>query len=279
MVFAKFLLELRLPAPGCVLPPIVGKKLLRNPVFPDRPPVCLEHVLGALTPVHSQPCNEPGVVIDEPDDIGVFAQEFEDRDVALPELIRLAVLEPAVLGMLFPALLLRRRRQPFCLHVSLNCRGARPHEEEPPQYLRYPPRPMRRIGLLQLPDLLDYCRGEPLLRTPWLLVVQTGIPVLPILPCPVLHGRIGDPQLLRHQPYRDPFLDVKLYGLAPYHVPVSCMPHCPLAARPRSPPRGRGGGTSYCLLLLTHGFTPCHALTASGVLPSFTHSSFSLSGR
>ena len=114
VVLEKFLLELRLPAPGRILPSIVGEKLFWNSVFAGRPSICLDHALRTLAPVHAQASNEPGVVIDEPDDVGVFAKDLEDCDVALPELIRFAVLESAIFKRLLPALLLVARHVVPC---------------------------------------------------------------------------------------------------------------------------------------------------------------------
>lgn len=155
MILGQFLLELRLSAPGGVLPPVVGKKLRRNPVFPGRAPVNFQHVLRALATVQPDPGDIPGVIIDKPDDIGQFVVEGENRDVALPERIRLGVFVPPVFELLHPPLLLRRRDEPVRFRVLAHGAGAGLHEEQPPEHVGYLPRPVRRFRRLQFDDLRD----------------------------------------------------------------------------------------------------------------------------
>ena len=155
VILGQFLLELRLSAPGGVLPPVVGKKLRRNPVFPGRAPVHFQHVLRALATVQPDPGDIPGMIINKPDDVGRFVVECEDRDVALPERVRLGVFVPPVFERLHAPLLLRRRDEPVRFRVFPDGAGAGPHEEQSPKHLRYLPRPVRQLGSLQFNDLRD----------------------------------------------------------------------------------------------------------------------------
>jgi hypothetical protein len=153
VILGQFLLELRLSAPRGVLPPVVGKKLRRNPVFPGRAPVHFQHILRALATVQPDPGDIPGVIIDKPDDVGQFVVEREGRDVALPERIRLGVFVPPVFQRLYTPLLLRRRDEPVRFGVLPDRAGAGPHEEQPPEHVGYLPCSVRRLRRLQFDDL------------------------------------------------------------------------------------------------------------------------------
>ena len=260
------------------MPPVVGQKFCRNPVLAGCAPVHFQHVFSALAPIQPDPGDIPGVVVYEPDDVGWFIVDYEDRDVALPERIWLGVFVPPVFERLYTPLLLQRRDEPVRFRVLPNCTGAGLHEEQPPEYVRYLSCSMRRLCRLQFNDLRNNSLRQSTLLRSGPPVQKARLAFSTVLPSPSGNRAFGDADLLGDNRRRYPFLCCQLYGLAPYRHWMPNMPPVYLLG-PRSPPGGRGGAPPYCLLLLTHGFTPCHALTALGVLPSFTHSSFSLSGR
>jgi len=170
MVLGQFFLELRLAPPARVLPPIVRQHLLRYAILARRPPVALHHVLGVLAPVNSQARNEPGVIVDEPDQVGILASELVNRDVALPELIRTGVFEPAISQRLHPPLFLAGRDQSLRPAVPAHRPRAGLHEKHAPQNLRDPPRTAAGVFLLQIPDLRgDRSRQPPLPPPPRLV--------------------------------------------------------------------------------------------------------------
>lgn len=279
VISRQHLLELRLSAPVGVLPSVVGKKFRRHPVFPGCPPVHFQHVFSALAAIQPDPGDIPGMIIYKPDDKGWFVVEGEDRDVALPERIRFGVFVSTVFERLYTPFLLRRRDEPVRFGVFPDGGGAGPHEEQPPEHVGYLPRTMRRLRRLQFNNLRDNGLRQPAL--PWCRcpVLKSRLAIVTVISNPPLHRTVVDPEFPCDNGWRYSFLSRQLYGLAPYSHRVSFLPRIHLPT-PRLPPGGQGGDPPCCLrLLLTHGFTPCHALTASGVLPSFIHSSFSLTGR
>lgn len=200
-------LELRLAPPARVLPPVVRQQLPRHAILARRPPVGLHHVLGILAPVNSQARNEPGVIVDEPDQVGILAGDLADCDVALPELIRTGVFEPAVGQRLHPPLFLAGRDQSLRPAVPAHRPRAGLHEKHAPQNLRDPPRAATGVFLLQIPDLCGDRSRQPPLPPPPRLIAQSRFAMLLVLPRPRL-DRLGRyPNFLCHQLARDTFFD------------------------------------------------------------------------
>jgi hypothetical protein len=237
----EFLLELRHPAPAGVLPAVVRQHLLRRPERARRLTVHLHHVLARLAAVHTQPGDVARVVVDEPDDVGHLAQDREVGDVRLPHLVGRRGLEAPW------------RRLRFLPHPGFRCPDPRHLQvlahrfrtgleaEHPAEDLRDPLATVLRILSLQLDDLRLDRRGHP---GPVALAVaglQPGFPVLLIPLGPFPYGRGVDPQLLRHHPRRDPFLDEQLHRTAFEFEWVSPSHGCGSGTLPgpRSPPRGR----------------------------------------
>jgi hypothetical protein len=101
MVTGQRVLEARLPVPRHILPAIVGQHLLGFTVFTRRPTVHLQHILRGLAPEESQAHDVPGVVINEPDQVGILMIDLKAEDVALPHLVRRGTLkEPRLLRIL-----------------------------------------------------------------------------------------------------------------------------------------------------------------------------------
>ena len=91
----QFLLKGCLAAPVGVLPPVVRQHLLRRPVGTDPAAIHFQHVVRRLAPEHFQGRDVTGMVINKPDEVGVFAPELEGEDIALPHLVGRAALEKA----------------------------------------------------------------------------------------------------------------------------------------------------------------------------------------
>jgi hypothetical protein len=200
VVFGQFLLELGLPAPIGVLPPVVGQQFLRNPVGSDGPPIGLDDVFRALAPIEPQSCYEPRIVIDEPDDIDGLVLQSEHRDVALPELIGLAVFEAPVGQRLRLVLaLFGRRFQALGLDVRPHRGRTRPHAEQPPQHLRDPPGAPQRVLDLQFRDLFDHGSGQAALARACLLILQTSRAARLVKTNPSAYRTVGGAYFLRHQ--------------------------------------------------------------------------------
>jgi len=91
------LLELGLeatdPAPGGVLPAVVGEQLLGRLKLADRYPVHFDDRRRRGTAEEIRAHDEAGVVIQEGDEVGVPAAEPEGEDVRLPHLIGRGPLE------------------------------------------------------------------------------------------------------------------------------------------------------------------------------------------
>jgi hypothetical protein len=101
MVTGQRVLKARFPVPRHILPAIVGQHLLGLTVFTRRPTVHLQHIFRGLAPEESQAHDVPGVVVNEPDQVGVLMIELEAEDIALPHLVRRGTLkEPRFLRIL-----------------------------------------------------------------------------------------------------------------------------------------------------------------------------------
>ena len=81
------------PAPGGVLTPIVGQHLLGRLILAHRHPVDFDDGLGGGAAEQIGPHHEPGVIVQETDQISVTASQPEGEDVALPHLIGRGPLE------------------------------------------------------------------------------------------------------------------------------------------------------------------------------------------
>lgn len=160
MIPLEFLLELGGATPTGVLPPVVRKHLLGRPVRRCRLAVDLHHIGAGLAAVHSQSGDVPRIIIDEPDDVRRLAQDGEVRDVTLPHLVGRRALEPPGRRLRFLAGLRFGGRQSRLLQVLAHRLRTGLETEEPPQHLRDPPRPMFRLRLLEIRDLLMHRRRK-----------------------------------------------------------------------------------------------------------------------
>ena len=126
-VALQFLLELGLAMPTSILPPVVRQHLPGHPMGAHAPPEHLQHILGRLAPEDFQGRYVPGMIVDEPDQVGIparskpfgwadrFPSKFEGKDVALPHLVGCGALEKARLRWVARRLFLRRRNELFAV--------------------------------------------------------------------------------------------------------------------------------------------------------------------
>jgi hypothetical protein len=97
-VLLEFRFKPRLPAPVGVLPAIVRQHLLGQAILAHRPPIYFQHMLGRLTAIKTQPHQIAGVIVHEPNQVGVLTTEANRANVALPHLIGRRPLEEPRLG-------------------------------------------------------------------------------------------------------------------------------------------------------------------------------------
>ena len=141
-------LELRLPAPGRVLPPLVGEHLLRWTVLLQPPGQRLQHELRSLMVRQHVRHDEARVVIHERDQVDPLVPPEQKReDVRLPELVRGSPLE-APRRMLpcfhrrYPVL-----DQPFLVQDAAHPGLAHPESLEAAKLVPDAPRTMARLLL------------------------------------------------------------------------------------------------------------------------------------
>ena len=205
-VALQHLLEMRLAAPVRVLPAIVRQHLLGYPVFPRRTPVYLHHVLRRLRTVESQSHHVPGIIVNEPDQVGHLSAQMKRKNVALPHLVRRAALEKTRLRGITLRLLLCHRHHLFGVQRPPYRTRARRQEKHPPQQLRDPLHPKLGIRPLDLNDLRLDRRQCPGLFALQLRMAQPYFALRTVAPDPPENSRASRPDFLRHQSTRNPFL-------------------------------------------------------------------------
>jgi hypothetical protein len=85
-------------APGGVLPPVIGEHLLGRLELADRDAIDLDHRGGCRTAEEIRADDEPRVIIEEGDEVGVASAQPEREDVRLPHLIGRGPLEETRAG-------------------------------------------------------------------------------------------------------------------------------------------------------------------------------------
>lgn len=150
-VLAECALEVRLTAPGRVLPPVVRQNLLRRPVRREAQLQRLHHELGALMVRRRVRHDETRVVVHEHRHVhALMASEQKREDVRLPELIRLRPLEAAL--RVCPFLHPRRRgwNQALLVQDASHLRLAHPERLEARKDVSDATRPVIRMRLAEL---------------------------------------------------------------------------------------------------------------------------------
>jgi len=241
MILLQFLLKPRLAAPVGVLPAIVGEHLLGQAILAHRPPIHFQHMLGGLTAIQPQPHQVAGVIVHEPNQVGVLTTDANGADVALPHLIGSRALKEPRLGWIL------HRLAPGLLHESLLMQHP-PHrlatdrqQQPPPQHLRDLLHAQRRLLLLQGRDLLAHggaqaCPLRPLCRNHARRVPQPGLAFAAITPHPLRQRAGANPQFADDQGRRKAFFQPQLDRFQTQLERIDG----PTAA-PRKPPRGLGG--------------------------------------
>lgn len=140
----QFLLELGLAVPARILPAVVRQHLLGHPMRSYATPEHLHQIIGRLAPEYFQGRDVPGMIVDEPDQVGIttrsqpfgrpdsFPAKLEGKDIALPHLVGHGALEKARLRWVGRRLLLPRRDQ-LCAVQGF------PHRFRARRQVEYPP--------------------------------------------------------------------------------------------------------------------------------------------
>lgn len=140
----QFLLELGFPVPARILPPIVRQHLLGRPVRSHASPEYLHQIIGRLAAEYFQGRDVSGMVVDEPDQVGIparsqpfgrpdsFPAKLEGKDIALPHLVGRGALEKARLRRVGRRLLLPWRDELFAVQGL-------PHRFRARRQVEYPP--------------------------------------------------------------------------------------------------------------------------------------------
>jgi len=140
-VMGPVLLHLRLEACGAapvdVFPAIVGKHFLGRLIFAGRHPEHLQNILRAVTAKQICPDEEPGIIIHEPDEVGVFASQTERENIRLPHLVGRGPLKESGPTQVAPGFR-RAFHQALLFERLANRLTAGGQKENPPQELRDP---------------------------------------------------------------------------------------------------------------------------------------------
>jgi len=121
-IFLHLRLETSGAAPVDVLPPVVGEHFLGRLILPSRHPEDLQDVVGGVTAKQVRPDDEPGIIIHEPNDVGVFASQPEGEDIRLPHLVGSGPFKESRTGQIAPGLG-RTFHQPLLLESLANGLG------------------------------------------------------------------------------------------------------------------------------------------------------------
>ena len=159
-VLGHFILEAARSAPSGILATVVGEHLLGNAEFSGSPPVNLDDGLGGLAAEQFDTDNEPRVIVQEGDQVGVVAAQPEAEDVTLPHLVGGGPLEEAGFGGIAfgPS---GRRGDEFLLVQRAAHRFRTGLQKEPAtQHLRDAARAPALIGLFERDNLLADGLGQ-----------------------------------------------------------------------------------------------------------------------
>ncbi len=261
-VFLQFLFKPSLPPPVGVLPPIVGKDLLGNPVLANPAAVGLKHVFGRLAAVQPRRGDVAAVIVDEADQVGVLATEADGQYVGLPELVRTGPLKEPRLGWVFLGLDRGFSHQALRGKCLVNRGRTGAHQKKPLEKIADPPRTV--LGMLRLdghrllPDLI----GNAALAVDGTLGLKPRSPMKPVGLHPALNRMRADPKLLDQQFGTIPVFQKKLYDPQPELHREGQGSGLPL--RPGCTPLGRA----------RHRVTSslCKGFLHSGVSPNFLRS-------
>jgi hypothetical protein len=200
------LLELRLEtagaAPGGVLAAVVGEHLLGRLILADSHPVDLDHRRRGGAAEQVRPHHEPGVVVQESNEVGVAPAQPEGEDVRLPHLVGRGPLEETRPREVLGPGRLGGGHQPLPVQPLAHRLRAGRQQEHPAQELADPLGPKPRVLLLQPDNFLRHPRRQLVLARSWgrARPQEPRLPLGPILVDPPDQRRPTGPDFLRHQP-------------------------------------------------------------------------------
>jgi len=193
--------ELRRPAPGGVLPALIGQDLPRRPIVCDPARQRLQHQHASLVMRHRQAHEVAGVIVQERSDIDSFVPPQEERkQVRLPQLVGLGPLEVLDLLLAPHALRCGSRLYAFGPQHSPHRRLGGADPQKPPHQIadaaaaRAWRLPMRRQDRLR--PLVGWLLQVRMQRV--LLHFERLFPALPIRLHPHHRGPVRHAQLVRY---------------------------------------------------------------------------------
>jgi hypothetical protein len=217
----------------------------------------------------SAPHDEPRVIIQEGDDIGVTSAQPEGEDVRLPHLIgRGSFEEPGTRDIPLFRRRTFRHQLSFMQTLPHRLRAGR-QKEAPAQHLADTLDAEGGILLFEFNDLLRDGSGQPIRSRTRRLRLQTGFTAQPIGLQPVVHAALANVELLGDQGHAEAFLEMQPHGPKLFSSRVTAH-----FFRAASPPRG-AVPLLLCYNFLIHANTPF----IIGVSTNYPSKSVSRSGR
>lgn len=202
-------------APCGVLAPVVGKHLLGRLILAGSHPVNLDDRMGRGAAEQVRARDEPGIIIQVGNQVGVFAAQPEGEDVALPHLVGGGPLEEPWPGeVALAAFGSGRLHQAGPVQPVAHGLRAGGQQEEPSQQLTDAAHPELGMLVLEGQDLFGDGLGQLVLAG----VAAPGHfqprdPVALILLQPVEQAGVGDGQLLTDHGLGEPALQDEFDGL------------------------------------------------------------------
>lgn len=227
-------------APGGVLAAVVREHLLGRLELADGDAIDLNHRCGGGTAEQVRADDEPRVIIQEGDEIGVAPTQPEGEDIRLPHLIGRGALEEARAGevALFGRSAFRHQRRGVQV-AAHRLRAGREEEPAPEQLADAFDAEGRMLGL-ELLDLLADGRGQLGRARGRDHRLQPGFTGQAVLQDPAMDTALADVQFGGHERQGEALLEVQADG--PEFFGHGVAP--PFFGRAR-PPRGAVGGLFY----------------------------------
>jgi hypothetical protein len=194
--------------PVDILSPVVGQHLFGRLVFAGRDPKHLQHVLGGVAAEQVRPHDEPRVVVQEGDDVGVAPAQPEGEDVRLPHLVGRRPLKKAGPHQVAPGLG-RRLNQALILERSTNRLRAGLQEEDPPKQLADPFNPPAGFLPLEFQDLVTNRRGQLRPGNATDLGFESLLAIEPVAAHPLVNRGGADPYLAGDELLREALFQVE----------------------------------------------------------------------
>ncbi len=208
------LLHLGLEAGGAppvdVLPAIVGEHFFGRLIFGRRDPKHLQDILGGVAAKQIGPHQEPGIIVHEPDQVGVTTAQPEGEDVGLPHLVGCGPLKETRAHQIAPCFGPDFLHQTLGLQRLAHRRRAGLEQEHPLEQLRDPLDAVGGCFPLELDDLLADRLGQPGPGLFGKVGFEALLALVTVALGPFINGRAADAQLLGDQLLGEAFLQVQL---------------------------------------------------------------------